>query len=169
MKTITIPMADNPIEIIINNQVYVYRAGETVTVTDEVAAAIEQIYHMAPGADNKPPAPEVKEYPYDVVIMVTYSEDDAEIDVTEDPVLLKGDLEECMAALEDGDIFTTAVFSMTDADDGPVMHLFPVTSVALDETDDVITLYISGYEIAWDEDGLEIVAPPDPPADNSGT
>lgn len=156
MKTITIPMADNPIEIIINNQVYSYRAGETVTVPDEVAAAIEQIYNMAPGAAHRPAGPGVKEYPYDVVIMVTYSEDDAEIDTTEDPVLLKGDLEDAAAALEDGDMVTAAVFSMTDADDGPVMHMFPVESVALDETDDVITLYISGYVIAWDEDGLDI-------------
>lgn len=162
MKTITIPMADNPIEIIINNQVYVYRAGETVNVPDEVAAAIEQIYHMAPGADNKPPAPEVKEYPYDVVIMVTYSEDDEEIDVTEDPVLLKGDLEYCAAALEDGDMITVAVFSMSDSDDGPVMRLFPVQFVSLDETDDAIAITALNGDtiipISWDSTGLDFAS-----------
>jgi hypothetical protein len=155
-------MADNPIEIIINNQVYVYRAGETVNVPDEVAAAIEQIYNMAPSADNKPPAPEVpeaKDYPYDVVIMLTYSEDDEEIDVTEDPVLLKGDLEYCAAALEDGDMITVAVFSMSDADDGPVMRLFPVKFVSLDETDDAIAIIALNGDtiipISWDSTGID--------------
>jgi len=40
MKTITIPSDYNPFEIEINGRIYVYKAGETVSVPDEVASAI---------------------------------------------------------------------------------------------------------------------------------
>ena len=167
MKTITIPMADDPIEIIINNQTYVYRAGETVNVPDEVAAAIEQIYHMAPGADNRPVAPVVKDYPYDVVIKVVYDSTSSGIDPDEDPVLLKGDLADVSAKLAAGGPVDITVFSVTEGDDGTVYQSYAISSVTLD--DDEIEIAISDLTIYWDEDGLEIVAPPDPPADDSGT
>lgn len=48
MKTIQIPTNNNPFTVNINNQVYQYRAGETVEVPDEVAAAIEDALEMEP-------------------------------------------------------------------------------------------------------------------------
>lgn len=40
-KTITIPNCKNPYVVIINNRRYVYTAGETVEVSDEVAEVIQ--------------------------------------------------------------------------------------------------------------------------------
>ena len=48
MKTIQIPTNNNPFTVNINNQVYQYRAGETVEVPDEVAAAIEDALELEP-------------------------------------------------------------------------------------------------------------------------
>lgn len=48
MKTIQIPTNSNPFTVNINNQVYQYRAGETVEVPDEVAAAIEDALELEP-------------------------------------------------------------------------------------------------------------------------
>lgn len=48
MKTIQIPSNNNPFIVSINNNVYQYRAGETVEVPDEVAAAIEDALEMKP-------------------------------------------------------------------------------------------------------------------------
>ena len=55
-KTITIPICRNPFEIIINHHTYVYSAGETVEVPDEVAEAIQR--HIdCHEAMKAPPAP----------------------------------------------------------------------------------------------------------------
>lgn len=48
MKTITIPTNCNPYIVVINNHVYVYKAGETVEVPDEVAEAIEDAIELEP-------------------------------------------------------------------------------------------------------------------------
>jgi hypothetical protein len=48
MKTITIPTNCNPYIVVINNHVYVYKAGETVEVPDEVAEAIEDALELEP-------------------------------------------------------------------------------------------------------------------------
>ena len=42
-KTVTIPTGANPFVVVINNVRYVYKAGDTVEVPDEVAALIEDI------------------------------------------------------------------------------------------------------------------------------
>ena len=47
-KTITIPDYKNPFIVVINNNVYKYRAGETVEVPDEVAEAIEDALELIP-------------------------------------------------------------------------------------------------------------------------
>jgi hypothetical protein len=47
-KTITIPANCNPYVVVINNHVYVYKAGETVEVPDEVAEAIEDALELEP-------------------------------------------------------------------------------------------------------------------------
>ena len=161
MRTITIPMADDPIEIIINNTHYVYKAGETVNAPDEVAAAIEQIYHMAPGADNKPAAPEVRDYPYDVVIKVVYDTSDSAIDTDEDPELLKGDLADTKAALTDGDPVNALIFSVTEGDDGIVYQSYAISSITL--ASNIVEFALSGLSIDWNTSGLSIVTPPDPP------
>ena len=51
MKTIQIPKNSNPFTVEINNHVYQYKAGETVEVPDEVAAAIEDALELAPKQD----------------------------------------------------------------------------------------------------------------------
>lgn len=48
MKTIQIPKNKNPFVVVINNTVYVYKAGETVEVPDDVAEAIEDSLELAP-------------------------------------------------------------------------------------------------------------------------
>ena len=48
MKTIQIPMNSNPFTVVINNSVYQYKAGESVEVPDEVAAAIEDALKLEP-------------------------------------------------------------------------------------------------------------------------
>lgn len=48
MKTIQIPTTSNPFIVSINNQVYTYKAGSTVEVPDEVAAAIEDALDLEP-------------------------------------------------------------------------------------------------------------------------
>lgn len=48
MKTITIPEYKNPFIVVINNNVYQYKGGETVEVPDEVAEAIEDALELAP-------------------------------------------------------------------------------------------------------------------------
>ena len=48
MKTIQIPTTSNPFIVSINNHVYTYRAGSTVEVPDEVAAAIEDALELVP-------------------------------------------------------------------------------------------------------------------------
>lgn len=48
MKTIKIPMNNNPLTVVINNSVYRYKAGETVEVPDEVAEAIENALELEP-------------------------------------------------------------------------------------------------------------------------
>lgn len=47
-KSITIPTNCNPYIVVINNNVYTYKAGETVEVPDEVAEAIEDAIELAP-------------------------------------------------------------------------------------------------------------------------
>lgn len=48
MKTIQIPMNSNPFTVVINNKEYIYTAGETAEVPDEVAEAIEDALELAP-------------------------------------------------------------------------------------------------------------------------
>lgn len=48
MKTIQIPMNSNPFTVEINNSVYQYKAGQTMEVPDEVAAAIEDALKLVP-------------------------------------------------------------------------------------------------------------------------
>ena len=48
MKTIQIPTTSNPFIVNINNHAYQYRAGETIEVPDEVAAAIEDALELEP-------------------------------------------------------------------------------------------------------------------------
>lgn len=48
MKTIQIPMNSNPFTVVINNSVYQYKAGQTMEVPDEVAAAIEDALKLEP-------------------------------------------------------------------------------------------------------------------------
>lgn len=48
MKTIQIPTTSNPFIVSINNHVYTYKAGTTVEVPDEVAAAIEYALELEP-------------------------------------------------------------------------------------------------------------------------
>ena len=48
MKTIQIPTTSNPFIVNINNHEYQYRAGETIEVPDEVAAAIEDALELEP-------------------------------------------------------------------------------------------------------------------------
>ena len=48
MKTIQIPMNSNPFTVVINNSVYQYKAGESVEVPDEVAAAIDDALKLEP-------------------------------------------------------------------------------------------------------------------------
>lgn len=47
-KTITIPANCNPYVVVINNHVYVYKAGQTLEVPDEVAEAIEDALELEP-------------------------------------------------------------------------------------------------------------------------
>ena len=47
-KTITIPTNCNPYIVVINNNVYTYKAGDTVEVPDEVAEAIEDALELVP-------------------------------------------------------------------------------------------------------------------------
>lgn len=47
-RSITIPEYKNPFVVIINNNVYQYRGGETVEVPDEVAEAIEDALRLVP-------------------------------------------------------------------------------------------------------------------------
>ena len=48
MKTITIPVYKNPFIVVINNNVYRYKGGETIEVPDEVAEAIEDALELVP-------------------------------------------------------------------------------------------------------------------------
>ena len=48
MKTIQIPTTSNPFIVNINNHEYQYRAGETIEVPDDVAAAIEDAMELKP-------------------------------------------------------------------------------------------------------------------------
>jgi hypothetical protein len=48
MKTITIPEYKNPFIVVINNNVYQYKGGETIEVPDEVAEAIEDALELVP-------------------------------------------------------------------------------------------------------------------------
>lgn len=48
MKTILIPMNSNPFVVVINNNVYQYKAGQTMEVPDEVAEAIENALALEP-------------------------------------------------------------------------------------------------------------------------
>ena len=53
MKTIQIPMNSNPFTVVINNHEYVYKAGETLEVPDEVAEAIEDALELAPKYETR--------------------------------------------------------------------------------------------------------------------
>lgn len=53
MKTITIPKYKNPFIVVINNNVYQYRGGETVEVPDEVADVIANIVELTPKTDPR--------------------------------------------------------------------------------------------------------------------
>ena len=48
MKTIIIPNYNNPFIVNINNKEYIYKAGATIEVPDEVAEAIEDALELAP-------------------------------------------------------------------------------------------------------------------------
>ena len=48
MKTITIPEYKNPFIVVINNNVYQYKGGETIEVPDDVAEAIEDALELVP-------------------------------------------------------------------------------------------------------------------------
>ena len=48
MKTIQIPTGSDPLIVTINNDVYSYKAGESVEVPDDVAAAIEDALALVP-------------------------------------------------------------------------------------------------------------------------
>ena len=48
MKTITIPTNHNPYTVVINNKEYTYKGGETISVPDEVAEAIEDALELEP-------------------------------------------------------------------------------------------------------------------------
>ena len=48
MKTITRPTYNNPFIVVINNNVYQYKAGETLEVPDDVAEAIEDALELVP-------------------------------------------------------------------------------------------------------------------------
>lgn len=48
MKIIQIPTTSNPFIVNINNNVYQYRAGDTIEVPDEVAAVIEDALELEP-------------------------------------------------------------------------------------------------------------------------
>ena len=48
MKTIQIPTNSNPFIVNINNNVYQYRAGDTIEVPDDVAEAIEDALELVP-------------------------------------------------------------------------------------------------------------------------
>ena len=54
MKTVQIPINSNPFIVSINNHVYQYRAGETIEVPDEVAAAIEDALELEPKPERYP-------------------------------------------------------------------------------------------------------------------
>ena len=54
MKTIQIPMYSNPFTVVINNSVYQYKAGESVEVPDEVAAAIDDALKLEPKPKRYP-------------------------------------------------------------------------------------------------------------------
>lgn len=53
MKTIQIPTNKNPFVVVINNTVYVYKAGDTVEVPDEVAEVIENLVGLTPKPNYK--------------------------------------------------------------------------------------------------------------------
>lgn len=48
MKTISIPEYNNPFIVNINNKEYIYKAGVTIEVPDEVAEAIEDALELVP-------------------------------------------------------------------------------------------------------------------------
>lgn len=48
MKTIQIPMNSNPFTVVINNNEYRYKAGQTIEVPDEVAEVIEDALELEP-------------------------------------------------------------------------------------------------------------------------
>jgi hypothetical protein len=48
MKTISIPEYNNPFIVNINNKEYIYKAGATIEVPDEVAEAIEDALELVP-------------------------------------------------------------------------------------------------------------------------
>ena len=48
MKTISIPEYNNPFVVNINNKEYIYKAGATIEVPDEVAEAIEDALELVP-------------------------------------------------------------------------------------------------------------------------
>lgn len=52
-KSITIPTNCNPYIVVINNHVYVYKAGETIEVPDEVAEAIEDAIELVPKQNTR--------------------------------------------------------------------------------------------------------------------
>ena len=52
-RIITIPTNCNPYIVVINNHVYVYKAGDTVEVPDEVAEAIEDALELAPKRNTR--------------------------------------------------------------------------------------------------------------------
>lgn len=56
MKTVTIPTCANPFVVIINGKKYLYPAGETVEVSDEIAEVIlrhEAAHAKTPGAESE--------------------------------------------------------------------------------------------------------------------
>lgn len=50
-KSITVPAGRDPLTISINNRTFTYRAGDTVTVPDEVATLLENVARLLPKED----------------------------------------------------------------------------------------------------------------------
>lgn len=200
MKTVKIPEGFNPFKIMVNKRKYEYKPGTIQEVPDEVADAIAHIsvakepkpnslidnlglafsradagMHLTVREDGEDvvwTGTSDDDYSgYDAVIRVGFDDTNAEIDATQDPVIVSGEYLDLISKLDEGTPVKILVYSSNEVSGGTPafhrvsQHIYPVSGVSLTMSLISIALYYwngnassqsKSYAILWNASHITI-------------
>ena len=200
MKTVKIPEGFNPFKIMVNKRKYEYKPGTIQEVPDEVADAIAHIsvvkdpkpnslidnlglafsradagMHLTVREDGEDvvwTGTSDDDYSgYDAVIRVGFDDTNAEIDATQDPVIVSGEYLDLISKFDEGTPVKILVYSSNEVSGGTPafhrvsQHIYPVSGVSLTMSLISIALYYwtgnassqsKSYTIMWNASGIHI-------------